>query len=337
VKNAQSVLREDKEPDLALLRALVHDDMKQVNIVMGQALESSVPLIPQLGMHLFQAGGKRLRPMLTLGACRLCDAPKEAAIGLAAAIEFIHGATLLHDDVVDASSLRRGRATANALWGNKESILVGDFLFARAFGLMVAQGSLPVLDLLSQTAARLSEGEVLQLSITGDLTTDEATCIDVMTSKTAPLFEAAAGVGALLTQTTQEQKKALRDYGRTLGVCFQIVDDVLDYAGGNCEFGKAVGADFQECKVTLPIVFAYQNATPGERLFWERTFSGEEKRPSDWDEALGYLKAHNAFDLALEKAQGFAAQAHGALALFPQGPARAALEEIISFSLYRRR
>ena len=337
MKNAQSALREDKEPDLSLLRALVRDDMRQVNVVMGQALESSVPLIPQLGMHLFEAGGKRLRPMLTLAACRLCDAPKDGAIGLAAAIEFIHGATLLHDDVVDESSLRRGRATANALWGNKESILVGDFLFARAFGLMVAQGSLPVLDLLSQTAARLSEGEVLQLSVTGDLTTDEATCIEVMTSKTAPLFEAAAGVGALLTQTTPEQKKALRDYGRALGICFQIVDDVLDYVGEACDFGKTVGADFQERKVTLPVVFAYHDASASQRLFWERFFAGEEEYPGDWDEAMEYLYAHNAFERALEKAQSFATQAYEVLSLFPQGPARAALEEIISFSLHRRR
>lgn len=337
MKNAQCALKEDKEPDLSLLRALVADDMKQVNIVMGKALESSVPLIPQLGMHLFEAGGKRLRPMLTLAACRLCDAPKEAAIGLAAAIEFIHGATLLHDDVVDESSLRRGRATANALWGNKESILVGDFLFARAFGLMVAQGSLSVLDLLSQTAARLSEGEVLQLSVTGDLTTDEATCIEVMTSKTAPLFEAAAGVGALLTQTTQAQKQALRDYGRALGICFQIVDDVLDYVGAACDFGKTVGADFQERKVTLPIVFAYQGANASQRQFWDRLFCGEEESVNDWDEAMGYLTAHNAFERALEKAQIFAGTALRALSLFPQGPARTALEEIVAFSLQRRR
>lgn len=324
-------------PSLEGLKTLVRADMEQVTAVMFEALGSSVPLIPQLGAHLLKAGGKRIRPMLTLATSYLCNAPKEASINLAACVEFIHGATLLHDDVVDESVLRRGEPTANAIWGNQASVLVGDFLFARAFQLMVKEGSLPVLALLSDTAAKLSEGEILQLSLMGDLEITHDRCLEVMTSKTAPLFEAATGVGALLVDSTADISHALKTYGRALGICFQVVDDVLDYVGQTNAFGKAIGGDFQEGKVTLPVVIAYQGGSQAERSFWAEIFEPEALRTEkEWHQARAYLEKHHSFEHAITLAQQYAAQAKEALALFPHTHITTALKETVDFTVFRK-
>ncbi|MBA4117702.1 MAG: farnesyltranstransferase [Candidatus Puniceispirillum sp.] len=333
----QSALQvEIQTPSLASLQQLVNKDMGRVNEVMQRALASSVPLIPELGTHLMVAGGKRLRPMLTLAASHMCGAPLEDAAQLAACVEFIHAATLLHDDVIDESLLRRGRPTANAVWGNKASVLVGDFLFARAFELMVAQGSLEVLALLSATSVRLSEGEVLQLSMTGDLSVTRQGCVDIMSAKTAPLFEAATGVAGILAGVDTVQKQGLLTYGRALGVCFQIIDDILDYQGGDASFGKAVGGDLLERKVTLPVVLAYEKGSTSEQQFWRDVYDAGADQKEHLPKVLSLLSKYNAFDEAHRIAKGYGQEALGALSVFQDSPAKAALEETVHFSLLRQ-
>ncbi|MCE2951225.1 MAG: polyprenyl synthetase family protein [Alphaproteobacteria bacterium] len=325
------------EPSLDALKALVCTDMEVVTTVMFEALGSWVPLIPQLGAHLLKAGGKRIRPMLTLATSYLCGAPRQAAINLAACVEFIHGATLLHDDVVDESVLRRGEPTANAVWGNQASVLVGDFLFARAFQLMVKEGSLSVLALLSDTAAKLSEGEILQLSLMGDVGVTQDLCLEVMTAKTAPLFEAATGVGALLVDSSTEVSRALKTYGRALGICFQVVDDVLDYVGKTSAFGKKIGGDFLEGKVTLPVVLAYQSGSQKEQAFWTRIFIPNAARTqAEWRQALVYLEKHKAFERAMDVAKTYALEAKNALSLFSPTHITQALQQTVDFTIQRK-
>lgn len=315
--------------------ALVHDDLKQVNALILQRMDSSVPLIPQLAGYIVSAGGKRLRPVLTLAAAKLCDYDGRRHIDLATCVEFIHTATLLHDDVVDESDLRRGRKTANEIWGNKASVLVGDFLFSRAFQLMVEDGSLDVLRILSAASARIAEGEVQQLSTANDTTTSEGAYLDVIKAKTATLFAAACEVGAVVADRPKAEREALDCYGLNLGIAFQLVDDMLDYSADQAELGKAVGDDFRDGKITLPIILAYRRGTDEERAFWRRVLEDQEQTETDLERAIGLIRGHRALDDTLDRARHYGAIARDSLGIFPDGPAKDALLDIIDFAIER--
>ena len=271
------------------LHALVASDMVATDKVIHERLSSAVALIPDLSLHLIDSGGKRLRPLLTLAAAKLCGYTGDAHVKLAAAVEFIHTATLLHDDVVDASSLRRGKVAANVVWGNKPSILVGDFLFSRAFQLMVETGNISVLDILAGASAVIAEGEVLQLKSANNLAVSQAEYMRVVTAKTAALFAASAEAGATLAEAALEAVEGLRAYGHNLGIAFQLVDDALDYSGREKQMGKSVGDDFREQKVTLPVIFAYNRADDEGRGFWERTIQAGTQHQVDLSRAIAYV------------------------------------------------
>lgn len=327
----------NKEPNtLASLKALVGNELCEVNTLILKSVQSSISLIPLMTQNLMTAGGKRLRPMLTLASAKLCEARQvERAIPLAASIEFIHAATLLHDDVIDGSSLRRGKPTAKATWGNQASILVGDFLFVKAFQLMLQDGSPRILDLLSKASARIVEGEMLQLTTQGDLETNQEQHLDVVLHKTAPLFEAAMGVGALVAESSENTVKNLMSFGRYLGACFQLVDDVLDYNFSSQTTGKARGDDFRDTKVTLPIILAYSDGTAQEKAFWTRTFVEKDQKESDLQQAFAYLNKHKALERTLDVAKEYADQAQQCLTSFPASQPRIAFEEAIAFCLNR--
>jgi octaprenyl-diphosphate synthase len=313
------------------LTALVAADLAQVNTLILARMQSPVTLIPQLAGHIIAAGGKRLRPMLTLACSRLCGYRGDRHVALAAAVEFIHTATLLHDDVVDASGLRRGLATANAVWGNKPSVLVGDFLFSRAFQLMVEDGSLKVLDILSRASAIIAEGEVLQLVTSNDTDTTEAQYLEVINAKTAALFAAAARIGAVLGERKETEERALEAYGRNLGIAFQL----LDYSARQAELGKTVGDDFRDGKITLPVVLALKAADDEERSFWRRTLEAGEQRDGDLPHAIALMQRHGTLAATLERARLYAETARGALGIFHESPERRALDEAIDFCLER--
>jgi octaprenyl-diphosphate synthase len=317
------------------LTALLETDLALVNTLILKRMQSPVALIPQLAGHIIAAGGKRLRPMLTLASARMCGYRGERHIALAAAVEFIHTATLLHDDVVDASDLRRGLATANAVWGNKPSVLVGDFLFSRAFELMVEDGCLRVLDILSEASAVIAEGEVLQLVTSNDLETSEAAYLQVINAKTAQLFAAASRIGAVLGDRSEADEKALEAYGRNLGIAFQLIDDMLDYSARQAELGKTVGDDFRDGKITLPVVLAWRAADERERRFWRRTLEQTEQQPDDLPHAIGLMRRHGTLDATLERAREYGDMARRALSSFRDGPERRALDEVIDFCLVR--
>lgn len=317
------------------LAALLKTDMDAVNTLILDRMHSPVALIPQLAGHIIAAGGKRLRPMLTLAAARLCGYRGARHIALAAAVEFIHTATLLHDDVVDASDLRRGLATANAVWGNKPSVLVGDFLFSRAFQLMVEDGSLKVLGILSHASAVIAEGEVLQLVTSNDVTTTEEAYLEVISSKTAQLFAAASRIGAVLMDRPETEEAALEAYGRNLGIAFQLVDDMLDYSARQAELGKTVGDDFRDGKLTLPVVLALQQAQGDEPEFWRRTLEDQEQTDSDLDRALQLMTKYGTLAATLERAKIYGEKAREALAGFAPGPEKQALLDVIDFCLER--
>ena len=272
-------------------------------------MDSPVALIPQLAAHIVAAGGKRLRPLLTLACARLCGYGGERHVKLAACVEFIHTATLLHDDVVDESLLRRGLASANAVFGNQASVLVGDFLFARAFQLMVEDGSLEVLSILSRAAATIAEGEVLQLVTQNDLATSEARYLDVIRGKTAALFAAACEVGAVVADRPDAEAAALAEFGMNLGIAFQLVDDALDYAADQSVLGKTVGDDFREGKITLPVLVAYQAGDPADCDFWHRTIETNEQNEADLDHALHLMQRCGAIRATLERAPNLATTA----------------------------
>ena len=316
-------------------RRLVEDELSAVNALIVERMQSQVPLIPELARHLVAAGGKRIRPVMTLLAARLCDYRGTRQIDLAACVEFIHTATLLHDDVVDESDLRRGRSTANALWGNKAPVLVGDFLFSRAFELMVADGSLKVLQILSHASAVIAEGEVAQLVTANDMATDEAAYFAVIKAKTAALFEAASRIGAVVADRPPAEEEALATFGEQLGIAFQLVDDALDYAASQALLGKTVGDDFVDGKTTLPVILAYRDGDDTERRFWRRTMEDQNQTRADLQQAQSYLARHRAIERTLERALEAAGRARGALELFPASPARRALSEIVDFTVAR--
>ena len=327
-----------ERPDaLSALVALLQPDLEACNRTIVAHMDSPVTLIPQLAAHIVAAGGKRLRPLLTLATARLCGYTGERHIRLAACVEFIHTATLLHDDVVDESVLRRGLASANAVFGNQASVLVGDFLFARAFQLMVTDGSLTVLAILSRAAATIAEGEVLQLVTQNDLTTSEERYLEVIKGKTAALFAAACEVGGVVADRPESEVAALAEFGMNLGIAFQLVDDALDYAADEAVLGKTVGDDFREGKITLPVLVAYQAGDAAECDFWRRTIEATEQTDVDLDRALNLMHSRGAIHTTLHRAQGFAAAAKAALAAFPDGPFRRALIDVADYTVSRAR
>jgi octaprenyl-diphosphate synthase len=332
---------DNAEDALARLTDLVRDDLAACNRLIVQNMQSEVALIPQLAAHLVAAGGKRLRPILTLACARLCGYPGSAGgarhVALAACVEFIHTATLLHDDVVDESRLRRGLATANAIFGNKASVLVGDFLFSRAFQLMTADGSLQVLRLLSNASATIAEGEVLQLVTQNDLSTQDERYLDVIQGKTAALFAAACQIGAVVAARGETEEQALSDYGLTLGTAFQLVDDALDYAADQAALGKTVGDDFREGKITGPVLAAYAAGNEADREFWRRTIERGEQTDADLDHALALMAQTGAIANTMSRARTFAGRAKAALQIFPDSDVRRALLDVADYTVARAR
>ena len=318
------------------LAAALAEDMEAVNLMIRQRMASEhAPRIPQVTAHLIEAGGKRLRPMLVLAAARLLGYAGPFHVHLAATVEFIHTATLLHDDVVDESERRRGRPTANLLWDNKSSVLVGDYLFARAFQLMVEPANLRVLDILANASATIAEGEVLQLTAAQDLATTEEVYLKVVRGKTAALFSAATESGAEIAGATPEQVAALFTYGDALGIAFQIVDDLLDYGGSAAAIGKNTGDDFRERKLTLPVIKAVAKADAEERAFWVRVIEKGQQGDGDLEQALAIMARHGALEAARADALGWAATARGALGPLPAGPIRDMLEDLADFVVSR--
>ncbi len=319
------------------LSLLLKSDMEQVNALIYKRMDSEVALIPQLAGYLIASGGKRMRPLLTLAATRLFSADTTRCYPLAAAVEFIHTATLLHDDVVDESEQRRGKESANRVFGNQETVLVGDFLFSRSFELMVEDGSLDVLRILSKASAVIAEGEVLQLSIQGNLETTIDQYKRVIGAKTAALFAAATEIGPIVTNQSAEMQKALRDYGYNLGMAFQIADDVLDYQADANELGKAIGDDFKEGKMTAPVLFALEKADASEREFWARVFGAKDASEADLKFAQGLIRKHKADIKSLDMAKDYADMAANALSVLPDTQLKSLLIEAAYFALERKK
>ena len=314
---------------------LVAADLNHVNSVILERMQSEVTLIPELAGHLIAGGGKRMRPMLTLACARLLDYSGMRHHKLAAAVEFIHTATLLHDDVVDSSGLRRGRRTANIIWGNPASVLVGDFLFARAFELMVEDGSLKVLRILSRASSVIAEGEVNQLTAQRRVETSEDHYLDIISAKTAALFAAACRIAAVVAEREEAVEEHLDAYGRHLGVAFQLIDDAIDYASDSATMGKGVGDDFRDGKVTLPVILAYARGSEEERAFWRQAMAGGRSDEADLAHAIRLLRESGALDDTFERARHYGQRAIDALGPFPAGRAKAALIEAVEFAIAR--
>ena len=318
------------------LAASLADDLSGVNSLIRERMASKhAPRIPEVTAHLVEAGGKRLRPMLTLASARLLGYEGEDHLRLAATVEFIHTATLLHDDVVDESAQRRGRPTANLLWDNKSSVLVGDYLFARSFQLMTDTGSIDVLRILSDAAATIAEGEVLQLTAAANLATTEDVYLQVVRGKTAALFAAACEVGGVISNATNEQVAALNAYGDALGIAFQIADDLLDYEGDASATGKNVGDDFRERKLTLPVIKAIAQATAEERAFWVRTIEKGDQRDDDLQQALALIAKYETLSDTRQDAMRWSLKARDALAVLPRHELRTMLEDLAEYVVAR--
>ena len=319
-----------------LLASYLTADMEAVNDLIRDRMASKhAPRIPEVTRHLVDAGGKRLRPMLTLAAAHMCGYGGPFHVHLAATVEFIHTATLLHDDVVDESAQRRGRPTANLLWDNKSSVLVGDYLFSRSFQLMTETGSLEVLRILSNASATIAEGEVLQMTAAQDLATDEAVYLQVVRGKTAALFSAATEVGGVIAGADDAIVRDLFDYGDALGIAFQIVDDLLDYQGQSATTGKNVGDDFRERKLTLPVIKAVACADAEERAFWSRTIERGHQEDGDLDHALSLLKRHGALQATRQEAINWAGKAKAAMARAPGHSLRDVLIDLADYVVER--
>lgn len=326
---------EGRSVSLDLLVQLVERDMTHVDEMILVRAHSHVDMIPKIAAHLITAGGKRLRPMLTLAAAQMCGYGGAFHIRLAAAVEFMHTATLLHDDVVDESNLRRGQETARLIWGNQASVLVGDYLLGQAFKMMVETGSLESLRVLSHAATVISEGEILQLAAQKDLATTEDDYLRVVCAKTAALFAAACAVGAVIAERPKQEQTALETFGHNLGVAFQLIDDALDYCGDEERLGKNRGNDFREGKMTLPVVLCYRRADRKDRAFWKRVLIDGEQKPEDFEAAITMLKAYDAISDTVIRARHYGQTALEALGLFPPSRHRRALEEALAFSIDR--
>ncbi len=323
-------------PSLDLLLKLAGPDMRAVDGLIRVHMDSPVPVIPALADHLIAGSAKRLRPLLTIAAARLCGARDDACLKLAAAVEFIHTATLLHDDVVDSSQLRRGRVAAHLIWGAPASVLVGDFLFARAFELMVDAGSMSALEILARASRVISEGEVLQLTRSHDLDLSQEVYIEIIKAKTAELFAAAAEAGAVSAGASADQCRAMRNFGQDLGLAFQLIDDALDYSGDAKTLGKNPGDDFREGKVTLPLLLAMARTASSERDFWVRTIDRREQADSDLERAVVLMRETRALDDTLALAARYADCAKDAIAEFGGNSWRPAMQDLADFAVMRR-
>ena len=318
------------------MMALVAEGMNSVNAVILDRMQSRIPLIPTLAGHLIAGGGKRMRPMLTLASAALLGYGGSRHYKLAAAVEFIHTATLLHDDVVDGSDMRRGKKTANIVYGNPATVLVGDFLFSRSFELMVEDGSLKVLRILSNASAVISEGEVDQLVAQRQIDTTEEMYLDIIAAKTAALFSAACRIAAVVAERPEADELALDSYGRNLGIAFQLADDAIDYDSDAAEMGKDQGDDFREGKMTLPVILAYARGSDDERAFWQQAIAGDRSSDADLAHAIELIRRHDAVNATRERARMYAQRAIDAIAAFPAGAAKAAMTEAAEFAVARR-
>ncbi len=317
------------------LVALAAPDMARVNTTILSRTGSDVAMIPEVANHLISSGGKRLRPMLTLATAGLAGYRGDGHIKLAAAVEFMHTATLLHDDVVDESDMRRGKLAARMLWGNEASVLVGDFLLGQAFRMMVEVGSLQALEVLSAAATVIAEGEVMQLAAAKDTTTTEDAYLAVIRAKTAALFAAACEVGTILANASKADIAAARSYGTNLGIAFQLIDDALDYGGTSAKLGKNVGDDFREGKITLPVVLSFRRGSEPERAFWQRTLEKGEATDADLEQARAMMKKHRALEDTIERARHYGAMARDALEIFPASDWKSALLDTVEFCIGR--
>lgn len=322
-------------PTLQPMMTLVADDLNSVNAVILARMQSRIPLIPELAGHLIAGGGKRMRPMLTLACAKLLDYGGTRHHKLSAAVEFIHTATLLHDDVVDGSGMRRGRRTANMIWGNNASVLVGDFLFSRSFELMVEDGSLKVLRILSNASAVIAEGEVNQLTAQRRIETDEDQYLDIIGAKTAALFAAACRISAVVAERPEAEELALDAYGRNLGIAFQLVDDAIDYVSDGETMGKDTGDDFRDGKITLPVILAYARGNAADRKFWKEAMSGLHGDNADLGQAQALLQSTGAIDDTLARARHYGQRAIDAIGMFGNGAAKSALVEAVEFAIAR--
>jgi octaprenyl-diphosphate synthase len=322
-------------PTVDRLTGLLAADMERVNATILSRTGSDVTMIPEVANHLIASGGKRLRPMLTLGMSRLVGYGGDGHVKLAAAVEFMHTATLLHDDVVDESEMRRGKLAARLLWGNEASVLVGDFLLGQAFKMMVEVGSLRALEILSSAAAVIAEGEVMQLTAAKNTATTEDEYLSVIRAKTAELFAAACEVGPALGGRSKDEQSACRSFGMNLGIAFQLVDDALDYGGKAAKLGKNVGDDFREGKITLPVVLSFRRGSESERAFWRRALEDGNATDADLDQAIALMVKHRALEDTVQRARHYGAIAKDALALFPASPMKEALEEAVEFCIAR--
>jgi octaprenyl-diphosphate synthase len=325
----------ESSPSLDPMLKLVAPEMNRVNAVILDRMQSEIPLIPELAGHLIAGGGKRMRPMLTLACARMLDYPGNRHHKLAAAVEFIHTATLLHDDVVDGSDMRRGKTAANLIFGNPAAVLVGDFLFSRSFELMVEDGSLKVLKILSNASAVIAEGEVNQLTAQRQIATSEGKYLEIIGAKTAALFAAACRIAAVVAESGESQEMALDAYGRNLGIAFQLVDDAIDYVSDGATMGKDSGDDFRDGKVTLPVILAHSRGTPDEQKFWHEAMIGNRVSETDLAYATLLLRQHGAIDDTIDRARHYGQRAIDAIAHFSNSEAKAALTEAVEFAISR--
>ena len=331
---ATATAKDLKTASLDALYSLIQNDLKQVDTLILARIKSEVPLIHEVARHIIASGGKRIRPALTLIASKACGFEGTRHVALATSIEFIHTATLLHDDVVDESALRRGMATANEVFGNKTSVLVGDFLLSQAFQMMVEDGSLDVLKILADASAIISKGEVMQLMTEGDPETSVADYLKVIESKTAALFAAACELGAI-AGGKEHLRAPMRAFGTHVGIAFQLVDDVLDYSANQETLGKTVGDDFREGKITLPVIIAYDAGNDEEKAFWNRCLADLEQKPEDLQTAMRYLKKHNALQRCMEMTQDYCNKAIQSLSVLPETPAKQAMLDLVDFCAER--
>jgi octaprenyl-diphosphate synthase len=322
-------------PTIDQLVEFVAEDMNRVNTTILARTGSEVTMIPEVANHLIGSGGKRLRPILTLAMAQLSGYAGDGHVKLAAAVEFMHTATLLHDDVVDESDMRRGKLAARMLWGNEASVLVGDFLLGQAFKMMVEVGSLRALEILSSAAAVIAEGEVMQLAAAKNTATTEDEYLAVIRAKTAELFAAACEVGPVIAGRAKAEQAACRSFGMNLGIAFQLVDDALDYGGKSARLGKNVGDDFREGKITLPVVLSFRRGGEQERDFWRRTLEQGDTTDQDIETAVALMSKHRALEDTIKRARHYGAIAKDALALFPESPMKSALAETVEFCIAR--
>ncbi|MEP7315299.1 MAG: polyprenyl synthetase family protein [Sphingomicrobium sp.] len=315
--------------------ALTAEAMNGVNAIILSRMQSKVAMIPELAGHLIAGGGKRMRPMLTLASAELCEYPGSRHHKLAAAVEFIHTATLLHDDVVDGSEMRRGKRAANLIWGNPATVLVGDFLFSRAFELMVEDGSLKVLKILSHASAVIAEGEVDQLTAQRQVETGEDHYLQIINAKTAQLFAAACRIAPVVAEAGEEAEELLDAFGRNLGIAFQLVDDAIDYASDSATMGKGRGDDFRDGKVTLPVILAFARGSTEDRAFWKAAMQGDRVSDDDLAHATSLIHATGALDETMERARIYGRRAIDAISTFPNGRAKVAMTEAVEFAVAR--